>query len=376
MCRIKFIIIYVFLLVLVCCKSRNNSEVNPAINSDSLVYNPTGFNLVLPLHFTKVKYEIPADNQLTTQGVELGRMLFYDKQLSVDNSISCASCHKQANAFSDPNALSKGVQSQLGKRNSMSIVNLVFQDSIFFWDGKAKNIEHQVLFPIEDALEMNSNINNVVAKLNTSTLYHSKFFSAFNTTIVSSELIFKAIAQFERTIISTNSKFDSYILNKVKLTDQEKRGFDLFRTHPSPLEQKRGGNCGDCHNSVNFIEKIAVFRNNGLDASFSDEGRKAVTNRTFDAGKFRIPSLRNIALTAPYMHDGRFGTLEDVLNHYNEHIAQSATLDPLIKAASNIPNGNSLALTKQEKEDIIAFLHTLTDSTLITNTAYSNPFVE
>lgn len=357
------------IVVLCCCLLFFSCE-----NKKEVIPDPTAFSFDLPLHFSNVKYSIPADNPLTNQGVELGRMLFYDKVLSRNNTISCASCHQQQFAFTDNLPLSIGINGKLGKRNSMSIVNLVFQDSTFFWDGRARDLEHQTLFPIVDPVEMDENMENVVLKLKNTSVYPRKFKEAFGTENINSDLIFKALAQFERSIISTNSKFDQYIMGKVQLTAQEKNGFNLFKTHPEPSFGLRGGNCGDCHNTVNFIEQVANFRNNGLDATFTDEGRKIVTGKGFDAGKFRIPSLRNIALTAPYMHDGRFKTLEEVLDHYNEHIQKSTTLDPLIIAASNKIKGTSLSLTQKEKEDIIAFLHTLTDQDLINNTQYSDPF--
>lgn len=336
-------------------------------------YTPTPAALDLPLHLSNTPYTIPANNPLTKEGIELGRHLFYEPKLSIDNTVSCASCHKQENAFSDPEQFSKGINGLLGKRNSMSLVNLVFQDSIFFWDGRARNLEHQVLFPIEDPVEMNETLPNIVSKLKADKKYPDMFFKAFGTREISGDLIFKAIAQFERSIISVDSKFDKYIVGKLSLSREELNGFNLFRTHPEPKQKLRGGNCGDCHNTVTFMEKQAVFRNNGLDETFTDEGRKSITKRSFDAGKFRVPSLRNIALTAPYMHDGRFKTLEEVLDHYNEHIKQSATLDPLITAASNELDGTSLGLTEKEKQDIIKFLHTLTDSSIVSNPKYSKP---
>jgi cytochrome c peroxidase len=355
-----------------CCKHTDNTPT-PTVPVDTL-YNTTPYTLNTPFYLSK--YNIPVDNPLTKTGVKLGRMLFYEKSLSRDNSISCGSCHKQAFAFSDNQPFSKGVDGTLGVRSSMSLTNLVYFDSTFFWDGRAKSLEDQVHFPIGDQREMKQLPEDAVLKLQNNAIYTPLFRAAFNTTVVSKELVFKAIAQFERSLLSVNSKYDQYYLGTYILSAQEQRGKDLFLQHPYPTQNLRGGNCGDCHGG--FLVTFNRFQNNGLDAIFADSGFYKHTAKAFDIGKFRVPSLRNIALTAPYMHDGRFKTLEEVLDHYNEHIIVSSTTDPLVMNATNNvgETANKLGLTDQEKMDIIAFLQLLTDETFISNSEFSDPFVK
>jgi cytochrome c peroxidase len=331
---------------------------------------PEPFKFEVPSYFPK-KYTIPADNPVTEQGVALGRMLFYEKKLSLDNTIACANCHQQRFAFTDGQAFSTGVQGKTGRRSSMSIANVLWLDR-FFWDGRADSLEEQALVPIQDSLEMHQSLSQVVSKLQQTSIYPEKFTAAFGSSEITANRIAQALAQFERTLISSNSRFDQYARGETQLTAQQERGRTLFFTHPVPETNLRGGNCGDCHGG--YLVTLNTFNNNGLNASFTDMGLGAITGNAFDNGKMRAPTLRNIALTAPYMHDGRFNTLEEVLDHYNEHIQPSATLDPLIINASNEVKGTSLMLTGQEKKDIIVFLQALTDSTFIQDQRFSNPF--
>ncbi|MTI32663.1 cytochrome-c peroxidase [Cytophagales bacterium RKSG123] len=325
--------------------------------------------------------DIPADNPLTVEGVALGRRLFYEKRLSADNSMSCASCHQQSRAFTDGNQFSKGVKGEPGDRNSMSLANLAWTNR-FFWNGRAESLEEQALEPIQDEIELHQSLDQTVKKLQNTPPYPDMFKKAFGSDQVSSENIAKALAQFQRTLISFNSPYDRSLMGEVQLTEQEKRGERLFFTHPEPKNQVRGGNCGDCHrNPITSGERSTFggFSNNGLDNGQNlAPGLESVTGIIADKGKFKVPTLRNIALTAPYMHDGRFQTLEEVLDHYNEHIQLSETLDPLIIEASNEveydkSKGIKLFLTEEEKADIIAFLHTLSDSLFINNPEFSNP---
>ena len=344
---------------------------NPPSSYDS-IYEPSSYSINVPFYLKKFK--VPENNLTTNKGVELGRMLFYEKMLSIDNSVSCASCHKQELAFSDGNKVSIGIFNKKGSRSSMALNNLLWLDSTFFWDGRAKSLEHQAMFPIQDSLEMGLSINEMVSKLQKSKLYSLKFNAAFNTRIITSDLVFKALAQFERTLISLDSKYDKYILGNYSLTAQESRGMKLFLQHPIPGNNPaiRGGNCGDCHGG--FLFTFNRFHVNGLDAVHVDLGRFNFTKNDADKGKMRAPSLRNIALTAPYMHDGRFNTLEEVLDHYSDHVQLSNTLDPLIREATNELGEKKLLLSSTEKKDIIAFLKILTDSTFISNPNHSNPF--
>lgn len=323
----------------------------------------------------------PSDNPLTEKGVALGRMLFYEKQLSLDGSISCASCHQQSKAFTDGEQFSTGVNGTIGVKNAMSLANLHWT-SRFFWDGRAKSLEDQALQPISDPTEMNLPIEEAVVRLQNEPDYPARFEAAFGTSQISADLVSKALAQFMRTLVSGNSRFDQWIKEEIVLNDIEQLGMELFFTHPEASIALRGGNCGDCH--LGFLTSgdrndLLGFHNNGLDSDENlDSGLEAVTGKSEDKGKFKAPTLRNIALTAPYMHDGRFNTLEEVLDHYNEHVESNATLDILILEASNeiITPGEpvKLHLTTQEKEAIIAFLHTLTDETFITDPAFSDPF--
>jgi cytochrome c peroxidase len=331
------------------------------------------YELVVPKYFGD--FQIPANNPLTKEGVTLGRMLFYEKMLSNNNTVSCASCHQQSHAFTDAQAFSKGSDGLPGKRSTMSLVNLSWNKR-FFWDGRVTSLEEQALVPIQDPLEMHQSLDAAVAKLQSSPIYPARFKQVFGSETITAQQIAKALAQFERTLVSSNSKYDQYLNKQYQPTAKELNGEALFMTHP--LAGKiRGGNCGDCHGG--FLTTLGNFHNNGLDTEVQDNGLEGVTGKIADRGKFRAPSLRNIALTAPYMHNGRFQTLEEVLDHYNEHIRISETLDPLILEASNeqvVPGEPvKLHLSEQEKKDIIAFLHLLTDSTFITDPRFSDPFI-
>ncbi|GAA4822166.1 cytochrome-c peroxidase [Algivirga pacifica] len=338
------------------------------------------YELSIPPHFSQ-QYILPENNSLTTEGVKLGRMLFYEKGLSRDGSQSCASCHQQEFGFSDPRPLSIGVRGLTGRRHAMALSNLMWERR-FFWDGRAETLEAQALLPIQDPLEMDHTLEGAVAFLQGEEKYTKQFEKAFGTAGVTSERIAFALAQFQRTLISDNSPYDRYLRGEYEPTDLELKGIALFETHPIP-GVVRGGNCGDCHlGTLKNGDPIGwkAFRNNGLDtdANRTDDGLMEVTGNDFDRGKFKVPSLRNIAVTAPYMHDGRFQTLEEVLDHYNEHIQYSQTLDPLILEASNQPIFSEdttiqLYLREDEKQAILAFLHMLTDTTFLTNPSFTNP---
>lgn len=317
------------------------------------------------------KYELPEDNPLTVEGVELGRHLFYEKILSKDSSLSCGSCHIQKHGFSDPAKLSLGIDGKKGDRNSMSLSNLIFQKE-FFWDGRASSLEIQALDPIKNPLEMNLSIAEAVNRLNKSEKYPPLFEKAFGTREITSTLLARAIAQFERTLVSQDSKYDRAKRKEYTPTALEKLGEDLFYNHPFPPEI-RGGNCGDCHSG--FFQSQFLYHRNGIDSSFTfDVGRFDVTGIPDDRGKFKTPTLRNIELTAPYMHDGRFATLEEVLDHYNEHVnINRKDIDLLMQDTNNDPSKSFLALTEEEKKAIIAFLKTLTDETFLNNKSFSDP---
>ncbi|NEM98665.1 cytochrome-c peroxidase [Pontibacter burrus] len=360
----------VFLLL--CCLTACSSDpdIPPAPVTE---YKPTPYQLNIPSTLPR-NFVIPPDNPLTEEGVVLGRHLFYDNKLSGNNTMSCATCHQQQLAFTDGKSLSFGIQRMPTKRSTMSLANMLWF-SQFNWDGSATGLEAQARGPIEDPLEMHETMVNAVNKIQRTPIYPPMFFKAFGDSTVSEENILKALAQFQRTLISANSRYDRYLQSKEVFTPDEVEGMRLFMTHPEPGLGIRGGNCGDCHGGT--LLSLKGFHNNGLDYTFKDNGLGAITGRETDNGKFKAPTLRNIALTAPYMHDGRFKTLEEVLDHYNEHlIYNSPNLDPLIKEASNMPNGRTLKLTPDEKRKIILFLHTLTDSTFIQDERFSNPFTK
>jgi cytochrome c peroxidase len=255
----------------------------------------------------------------------------------------------------------------------MSLANLLWVRN-FFWDGRSPGLEHQAVFPLTDPHEMGQSLEESSRKLQQTRLYPALFQQAFGSSTIRGAEITKALAQFERTLISANSKYDSYLQGNYQPTAEELEGLALFSARPQPVQKIRGANCAHCHGSPKtFIE---LFHNNGLDSVFADAGRSGITGHSIDRGRFRVPTLRNIVLTAPYMHDGRFTTLEEVLDHYSDHIRSSESLSPFIQEVSNDVGGTSLRLTETEKKNIIHFLHLLTDSTFIQNPAFSDPQVK
>ena len=330
---------------------------------------PEPFLLKYPSNFGG-RFEIPANNLTTKEGVALGRKLFYEKKLSANGQQSCESCHKQKLAFTDGKAFSEGGDRSLTARSSMSLANLLWVRN-FFWDGRAKSLEEQAIFPLTDAHEMGQSMKVSVARLQNTSVYPVMFKHAFGSDSIVPEMIVMAISQFERTLISADSPYDQYLAGKYKPTQQELNGMALFMDGPAPEKKTRGANCGHCHGGPKTFKEL--FHNNGLDSVSKDQGRQKFTGLSDDHGRFRVPTLRNIALTAPYMHDGRFTTLEQVLDHYNEHIKESPTLSSFLKNVSNEPDGKSLLLTKTEKTDIVSFLHMLTDTAFVNNPDFSNP---
>ena len=314
--------------------------------------------------------DLPEDNVLTVEGVKLGRMLFYEKMLSRDNSQSCASCHRQEHAFTDTARFSLGVEGLPGKRQAMSVFNMAWNNNEFFWDGRAHLLRDQAILPIQDELEMDETLDNVLAKLSDSKAYRDQFKRVYGTEEITVEALAKALEQFMFSIVSYDSKFDRWKAGLAELTESEERGRVLYETEYNPFfPQFSGADCAHCHGGANFEND--QYMNNGLDneEDFKDLGREMATMDPADRAKFKVPSLRNIELTAPYMHDGRFSTLEEVIDHYNEGIHPSPTLDQALLATTE----KGLFLTDQDKVDLINFLKTLTDQTLITEEKYSDP---
>jgi len=329
-------------------------------------YQPTPYQLELPQLFRDrlPSPVIPAGNPLTEEGVALGRRLFFDRRLSGDNTLACAGCHRPQNAFSDPRALSIGINGEEGFRNSMPLHNLAFNSSgLFNWDGSANSLEKQIFEPVTNPVEMNNTWPAVEATLQADPQYPTLFEQAFGTQTIDSTLVTKALAQFIRTMVSGNSKFDRYLLGQEELTAEELNGFNVF------MDEERG-DCFHCHgNPNNPLWTDNRFHNNGLDESFPDLGRGGVTGDPREFGTFRSPSLRDLAFTAPYMHDGRFATLEEVIDHYSEGLVYSPTIDPLMKSVGE----GGVQLSEQDKADLKAFLLTLSDPSFINNPEFQNP---
>lgn len=363
--RIKILFyLFVFAAVWQACTDDESEELKP----QPAVYDATAYELN---YYGLPAPNLPTDNTLTEQGVQLGKMLFYEPMLSKNGVQTCATCHSQPTSFSDTAKFSIGVEGLPGKRQSMALFNMAWHTNQFFWDGRADLLRDQVLMPIQDPLEMNESLENVVTKLSASQQYRDQFIRAFGTETVNPELISLALEQFILSIISANSKYDKYQAGLVELSESELRGLELFEAEYNPFfPEFSGADCQHCHGGPNFENDL--YMNNGIDQEnrFSDLGRELVTENPLDRAKFKVPSLRNIANSAPYMHDGRFATLEEVIDHYNENIHVSPTLDQALLATTE----TGLLLTDQDKTDLINFLKTLTDETYLENAEYASPF--
>ena len=365
-----FFICTIIIIALTACRddddSTDNTNTNGGGNGNS---SPTPYVLETPPHFGYLISPVfPEDNPLTVEGIALGKKLFFEKKLSKDNSISCASCHKPDKAFNDEgNPFSFGVNGTTSIRNAMPLFNLAWvsvTSQRFNWHGNVSTLEEQAFGPVTDPREMQETWVNVVSKLQNDPNYPPLFKAAFETELIDSNLVVKAIAQFERTLISGNSRVDKHVIKNIAgvnipgdnfLTAQELRGFDLFM-------QEEKGDCFHCHGDFyNPLWTDNEFRNNGLDL-VPDSGLASVTKRASDYGKFKTPSLRNIAFSAPYMHDGRFNTIREVVDFYADDVQ---TTSPNLDATMKFRN-----LNNQEREDLVAFLMALTDSSFVNNTAF------
>lgn len=315
---------------------------------------------------------IPADNKLTVQKVKLGRMLFHDDRLSRDNTMSCATCHVQENGFSDTNKFSIGINGFPGGRQAMVAFNMAYNTNEFFWDGRAHLLRDQAVLPIQDSLEMDHAMDDLIGRLSEIDEYRDQFKRAFGTSTVTEARIGLALEQFMNTIISVDSKYDRFLRDETTLTAAEERGRKLFFAEFNPgFPDSSGADCAHCHGGLNFEND--QFMNNALDADadFADFGRERATGNSNDRAKFKVPTLRNIELTPPYMHDGRFGTLEEVVDHYNSGMVMSSTVDPALIYPIN---SGGLGLSDQDKQDLVAFLKTLTDQEMVNNPDYASPF--
>jgi cytochrome c peroxidase len=313
----------------------------------------TPYRLPVPAHFPQPA--LPLDNPLTVEGIMLGRRLLFEKRLSGNNMLSCAGCHRPERAFSDSGkATSLGIDGKRGVRRAMPLFNLAWSGR-YTWDGRRALLREQALAPIQDRREMHETLPRALAKLSADATYRHLFARAFGSPGVTAERLSLAIEQYLLTLISANSKFDRALRQEATFTNQEKQGLLLFITEYDPARGRVGGDCFHCHGGNLFTDY--QFKNNGLDTTFRDMGRAAVTGRAADRGKFKTPSLRNVELTGPYMHDGRYKTLEEVIEHYNTGVHRSDTLDPNI--AKHPDEG--LRLSASDKRALVAFLKTLTD---------------
>ena len=356
-----------------------------ACNKTPETHPPTPYDLMIPAHFPTTLNQ-PDDNPLTVEGIALGRHLFYDTRIrgyvgtEPDSMMSCASCHVQAAGF-DVGANNPrlhggrpvGVSGVSTRHTAMPLCNLIFNNEGYFWNGSVytrnpntsmRNLEDIVRMAITAADELNAEPKRVCAVLSEDAEVREMFLKAFGTEEVTMNRICKAIAQFLRTLISSNTKFDRYLRGEAQLTDQELRGYVLFTT-------EEGADCFHCHGSGGTpLFTTNLFYNNALSSTFDDPfDRFSVTGMECDHGAYRAPSLRNIAVTAPYMHDGRFSTLDEVLQFYNQDLQNSPYVSPLMHKI----NDGGACLTPSQILDLKAFLYTLTDETFLTNPNYSNP---
>lgn len=312
---------------------------------------------VFPSNFPQPTYDL-ASNPVTEAGFALGKKLFYDKLLSRDNTINCASCHISYAAFSHPDhPTSHGIDNRFGKRNAIAIQNVLWKTG-FFWDGGVPNLDLVPLNAIQSAVEMDENPAHVLEKLRAHPDYPALFKEAFGTDEITTANFLQALSQYMVMLVSANSRYDHYVRNEPggDMNAEELAGLELFK-------QK----CASCHASDLFSDQ--QYRNNGVLDDFTlDKGRSEVSQLPEDIGRFRVPSLRNIASTAPYMHNGKFKTLELVLDHYAGGVKDSPTLDPKLRQ----PDGTlGIPMTAQEKSRVIAFLKTLSDDDFIRDTRFS-----
>jgi cytochrome c peroxidase len=328
------------LLVLASCSAPVTAPESPP---QTALQPPQGFPELLT----------PANNLPTAARVELGRALFYDERLSRTGDVACASCHLQANAFADPNPQSLGVEGRTGTRNASALINEAWGKS-FFWDGRAATLELQAVEPIENPLELDETLDEVARRLNDDAALLVAFQRAYAAP-PSPETIPMALASFVRSLISSQSRYDAFQAGDLDaLTDEERRGEAVFNGER--------GECFHCHVGYNLTSQ--GYRNDGIAEGDPDPGRSELTQKESDRGKFKTPTLRNIAVTAPYMHDGSLATLEAVVEHYDVGGRGHANTDPLIQP---------LGLDATEKSDLVAFLRALTDDEFLANPAFADP---
>ncbi len=354
-------------------RQTNLDTTSTALSLPSAAYNYA--NPAIP-----AKYKVPpisnsdntpSTNSVTDAGATLGRVLFYDKRLSTNQTVSCSSCHQQQNGFSDPRKVSVGFDGSIGTRNAMGLTDArYYARGKFFWDERSSTLEDQVLKPIQNPIEMGMTLSALVPRLAAEPFYTNLFAQAFGSMEVNTNRITLALAQFVRSLVSTNSKYDQGVnVGFTNFTAQENTGRQIF------FGQTGNATCAACHGTDTFSAPN-IF-NNGLEFPYVDTGVGGITGLAGDMGLFKVPSLRNIALTAPYMHDGRFTNLEEVVEFYNSGVVFNANLSaPLRTPRVNgvPPSALRLNLTADQKAALVAFLKTLSDPTLNSDAKFSDPF--
>ncbi len=360
-----------FLIVMVACKRQ------PPPNPNGPVFDPTPYPVSQALGLPP--FEDEQSNPMTLEGVSLGRKLFYDPILSADSSLSCAGCHHINSALVDPGkAVSIGIDGTAGTRNSMPLFNLAYTPSFsisaegrpmggFFWDSRSPSLEAQALVPITDPVEMHNTLPQAIASLQRHADYPLDFFYAFGDSMISPPMVGKAIAQFERSILSGNAPFDRMISGQIFWDDDVFDGYEIFL-------DLFGGDCFHCHGSGGLFTDF-TYRSNGLDpytraSDFSDRGLGSLTGDTADYGKFKVPSLRNLKYTAPYMHDGRFATLREVIDFYSEGVHDTPFTDQLMEFSFQ----GGAQLSETQKDKLEKFLLSLSDDSLMLREEYQNPW--
>ncbi|WP_183560548.1 cytochrome-c peroxidase [Mucilaginibacter sp. SP1R1] len=348
----KLIIIIVLINVIIGYFAFNLKPTQ--VNFDA---NEEDIDLKVPSNFPKPVYD-PKRNMLTPAGFKLGRILFYDRQLSLDQSISCGSCHQSGAAFANfERPLSRGIKGCTGTRNAPVLFNLAWQRE-FMWDGRLDQLELTSHNAVTNPCEMANEMNQISAKLQGLPMYPPLFKKAFGNPKITSKNMMKALGQFMAAMVSANSKYDKHVRNEQggAFSKEEQSGYSLFK-------QK----CSSCHKEPLFTDRS--FRNNGLETRSTDKGRDSLTHRKSDLGKFKVPSLRNVEVSAPYMHDGHLASLEDVLAHYDHGVKANPNLDPELKKNGRL----GISLNSQEQQQIVAFLRTLTDKEFINDKRFQTP---
>lgn len=325
--------IFLWCILLLSCR-RGNDPADEIAEGNKIISLQVPKGLLYP--------DVPADNQPTKNRIELGRMLFFDPILSRDSSVSCSTCHQTDKFFADNLKVSVGIEGRKGTRNAPSLINVAYQPSMF-WDGGNPTLEQQVIAPIDNHDEFDFDVNSIVAKLKVHTVYANLFQQAYDQEPGVYSLT-RAIASFERTLLAADSRYDDYLQNGNgnALSASEIRGMNLFFSEE--------GECFHCHQGALFTDYS--FRNNGLYMQYADSGRARITQDLSDIGKFKVPSLRNAEMTAPYMHDGSIQTLEEVVEHYSRGGVRHPNKSPIIQP---------LNLNTQQKEDLVNFIKSLTD---------------